>query len=50
MMPEEKQEWICQILADEDAKARAEPPAEEEEKEDFVPCSSLHLIGSMCYL
>jgi hypothetical protein len=42
MTPEEKQEWIYQILADEDAKARVEQPAEkeeEEEKEDFVPCS-----------
>jgi hypothetical protein len=42
MMPEEKQEWICQILADEDAKAGVEPPADEEEKvekEDFVPRS-----------
>jgi hypothetical protein len=42
MTPEEKQEWICQILADEDAKAGVEQPAdkeEREEKEDFVPCS-----------
>jgi hypothetical protein len=60
MTPEEKQEWICQILADEDAKAGVEQPAEKEEKEekeDFVPCSGwrvgprcLHLIGSMCCL
>jgi hypothetical protein len=42
MTPEEKQEWICQILADEDAKAGVEQPAdkeEKEEKEDFVPRS-----------
>ena len=39
MIPEEKQEWICQILADEDTTAWAEPLAEEEEKEDFVPHS-----------
>jgi hypothetical protein len=39
MMPKEKQEWICQILADEDAKSRVDPLTEEEGKEDFVPCS-----------
>ena len=32
MTPKKKQEWICQILADEDAKAGVEQPADKEEK------------------
>jgi hypothetical protein len=39
MTAEEKQEWVGQVLAEEDAKTGEEAPVEEEGKEDFAPCS-----------
>jgi hypothetical protein len=39
MTAEERQEWVGQVLAEEDAKTREGVPVKEEGKEDFVLCS-----------